>query len=132
MVILPYNRKFKERSQELRKQGILGEVLLWKHLKKKQILGHQFFRQKPIDNYILDFFCKKLMLAIEIDGGSHNAKVEGDKFRQDTLELMGIRFLRFTEKEVQNNIESVVQNIKERVTALNSPLEGSTAEPGGM
>ena len=65
--IFQYNSKLKERARYLRSNGTLSEVLLWRHLKGKQMLGFDFDRQKPIDNYIVDFFCNELMLAIEID-----------------------------------------------------------------
>jgi very-short-patch-repair endonuclease len=70
--ILPYSPNLKELARKLRKSSTLSEVLLWRHLKGKQMLGYDFHRQKPIDNYIVDFFCKDLMLAIEIDGVSHD------------------------------------------------------------
>ncbi|MGV2481542.1 UNVERIFIED_CONTAM: DUF559 domain-containing protein, partial [Salmonella enterica subsp. enterica serovar Weltevreden] len=69
--ILPYNPALKELAQRLRKQGILSEVLLWKKIKNKS-LGVEFHRQVPLDNYIVDFYCHELMLAIEIDGNSHD------------------------------------------------------------
>lgn len=65
--IIPYNSKLKELARDLRKQGIYSEVVLWKSLKGKQVLGFDFHRQRPIDEYIVDFFCSELMLAIEID-----------------------------------------------------------------
>jgi very-short-patch-repair endonuclease len=78
--IIPYNPKLKEIAQKLRKQGILSEVLLWKELKGKKMMGYDFHRQKPLENYIVDFFCNELMLIIEIDGSSHNDDtVENDR-----------------------------------------------------
>lgn len=68
--IIPYNPRLKELARNLRKQGILSEVLLWKHIQKKS-LGVEFHRQVPLDEYIVDFYCHELMLAIEIDGNSH-------------------------------------------------------------
>jgi len=69
--ILPYNPKLKPLAKALRKNMTLAEVLLWNKLKQKQMLKYDFDRQRPIDNYIVDFYCKDLMLAIEIDGSSH-------------------------------------------------------------
>jgi very-short-patch-repair endonuclease len=115
MPIIPYNRNFKKRASDLRKQGTLGEALLWNELKQSKMFGYKFMRQKPIDNYIVDFFCKKLMLAIEIDGNSHDTKMDLDKYRQERLEIMGIRFLRFTEQEVRKNMDAVIREIKKRV-----------------
>jgi len=67
-----YNPKRKTLSRELRKKSTLSEDLLWKIVKGKKIKGYQFMRQKPIGDYIVDFFCSKLKLVIEIDGISHN------------------------------------------------------------
>jgi very-short-patch-repair endonuclease len=70
--ILPYNPILKDLARELRNKSTLSEVLLWQHLKGKQMLGYDFDRQKPINNFIIDFFCSELMLAIEIAGETHN------------------------------------------------------------
>jgi len=63
------------------------------------INGYDFDRQKPVDNYIIDFYCKELRLAVEIDGITHNEKMTNNRKRQDRLESLGIKFLRFTDKE---------------------------------
>jgi very-short-patch-repair endonuclease len=64
--IIPYNPKLKEYARQLRNNSTRSEIILWKYLKGKQMLGYDFHRQKPIDNYIVDFFCSELMLAIEL------------------------------------------------------------------
>lgn len=110
--IIPYNRKLKELARQLRKNSTLSEVLLWKYLKGGQMLCYDFDRQKPIDDYIVDFFCSELMLAVEIDGNTHNYKIEEDIMRQERLESLGIRFLRFTDKDVKQNIEGIVITIE--------------------
>ncbi len=112
--IIYYNPKLKEIARQLRKNSTLGEVLLWKKLKGKQMLGYDFHRQKPIDNYIADFFCKILMLIIEIDGGSHDfEEVQlNDIKRQKKLEELGFHILRFTEKQVRKDINSVLLSIE--------------------
>jgi very-short-patch-repair endonuclease len=69
--IIPYNSNLKELASELRKKMTLSEVLLWNELKQKKILGYDFDRQRPIKDYIVDFYCKELQLAIEIDGDTH-------------------------------------------------------------
>ena len=109
--IISYNPNLKELARQLRKNSTLSEVLLWQYLKGKQMLGYDFDRQKPLDNYIVDFFCNELMLAIEIDGDTHNYKIERDIKRQKRLEASGIRFLRFTDEDVKENIEGVVMMI---------------------
>jgi very-short-patch-repair endonuclease len=75
-VNLPYNSKLKQLARELRNNSTLAEILLWRHLKGRQRKGHEFHRQKPIDEYIVDFFAHNLMLAVEIDGVSHRLKGE--------------------------------------------------------
>ena len=81
-------------------------------LKKLKLKGYDFHRQKPIDNYIVDYFCYKLMLAIEIDGISHAFKEEADEYRQKKLESLGIRFLRFDDLLVKFDLEGVIKAIE--------------------
>ena len=112
--ILPYSPKLKELARKLRKSSTLSEVLLWQHLKGKQMLGYDFHRQKPIDNYIIDFFCNELMLAIEIDGVSHDFEevYVKDMAREQRLESLGVHFLRFDDREVKKDINNVLQAIE--------------------
>jgi type I site-specific restriction-modification system R (restriction) subunit len=113
---LAYNPALKEKARALRNDSTLSEVLLWNELKKDR-LGVDFHRQKPIGEYIVDFFCPELMLAIEIDGESHS--IEGaeikDKKRQKELEGAGIDFLRFDDLDVKKDINSVFRVIEHYV-----------------
>ena len=120
--IIPYNPKLKINARELRKRSTLGEVLLWKEIKSKK-LGYQFHRQVPIDQYIVDFYCHELMLAIEIDGFSHNYKYVAEGERQRKLEDLGIHFLRFQEKDVRSNLEGMVLAIREWIKAYEDKLK---------
>ena len=111
--IIGHERYLKELARKLRQNMTLGEVLLWQRLKRKQMRSYDFDRQRPIDRYIVDFYCKDLKLAIEIDGSSHDgeeAKVNDD-IRQERLESLGVRFLRFTDTDVKRNMEMVVDSI---------------------
>ncbi len=110
--IIPYRPELVERAKELRKNLTPAEALLWKYLKRKQINGFDFDRQKPIDRYIVDFYCKILKLAIEIDGQSHDFKIEYDVKRQKRLESFGIKVIRFTEKEVLHDLDNVLTEIE--------------------
>lgn len=114
-----YNQQLKKLSRELRRNGTLSEVLLWKELKGKK-MGYPFARQKPILSYMVDFYCVPLQLAVEIDGVTHDAKIEKDAERQQRMEQLGVAFLRFSEGEVRNNMDSVLREIemwiKERTT----------------
>lgn len=111
--IIPYNPKLKEVARQLRSNSTLAEVLLWLELKGHQMKGYDFHRQKPIDNYIVDFFCHELMLAIEVDGESHTWEKAGanEDIRQSAIEAFGISFLRFDDKEVKQNMRFVLNAI---------------------
>lgn len=113
MWYLPYNKDLKAFSRQLRNQSTLGEVLLWKQIRAGQIRGYKFNRQKPLGNYIVDFYCKPLNLVIEVDGGYHYAGDQPmrDKERQQILEKMGLAFLRFDDLDVKQNINFVVREI---------------------
>ena len=103
MHFIPYNRTLREFSRDLRSHSTLSEILLWQKLRASQFRGYAFNRQKPLGIYIVDFYCRKTNLVIEIDGGSHDyeeALVE-DRKRQQILEELGISFLRFSDWEVK-------------------------------
>ena len=103
----------------------LSEVLLWQEINNKQ-LGVQFSRQIPIDEYIVDFYCKDLQLAIEIDGESHWHEIapEKDRIRQEGLETLGVRFLRFDDLDVKRNIGWVLDEILQYIKIHPQPLPG--------
>ena len=121
--IIPYNPILKERARQLRKNMTSGEVTLWKYLKGKQMCGYDFDRQRPIDQFIVDFYCKKLKLAIEIDGSSHDSleAQERDQIRQVRLESLGVRFLRFREEEVCREVEGVLKVIENWIRSRTHP-----------
>ena len=127
--IIPYNPVLRDLARNLRKESTLSEILLWKEIKTKQILGYQFHRQVPIDNYIADFFCHELFLAIEIDGISHALKETYDEKRQQRLESLGVRFLRFDDLEVKFQMESVLSRIKEWINAYTQNSQTSPSPP---
>ena len=106
-----YNPKLKEIARKLRKSSTLSEVLIWQYLKRKQMMGYDFHRQKPIDEYIVDFFCPELGLIIEIDGESHTDRIK-DQRRQEKLESLGFHFLRFWDFDAKKNMEGVLSTIR--------------------
>ncbi|MBK7381485.1 MAG: DUF559 domain-containing protein [Ignavibacteriales bacterium] len=110
--ILNYNPALKEKARELRNNSTRTEILLWTFLKGRQLRGYDFHRQKPIDEYIVDFFCSELSLAIEIDGLSHIGKELYDSKRQDRLEQLGVKFLRFKDEDVFYNCDYIVKEIE--------------------
>jgi len=123
--ILPYDPKLKKLARQLRKNMTLGEVLLWQQIRDRQ-LGVQFHRQVPILRYIVDFYCHELLLAIEIDGQSHDHPevAVNDLKRQNKLEDEGVYFPRFNEKEVRKDINGVVPVIEDWIELNRSHLEG--------
>ena len=112
--ILPYNPKLKEYARKLRNNSTKSEIILWKYLKGKQMLGYDFHRQKPIDNYIVDFFCNELMLAIELDGYTHKFEdvVAKDKKKEARLKSLEVSVLRFDDSEVFYDINNVLRTIE--------------------
>jgi very-short-patch-repair endonuclease len=109
----------------LRKGGILSEVILWKELRADQFNGYSFYRQKPILNYIVDFYCKELNLVIEIDGFSHESDeaIQYDKERDRQMAVLGLRVLRVMDSEVKKNLQSVLSRIGDFTlpSHMNSP-----------
>ena len=95
----------------------LAEILLWQHIKGKQLLGYDFHRQKPIDEYVVDFYCPRLKLVLEIDGDSHEGKEEEDKIRQERLELLGLTVMRFWDWDVKSNVDGIVEQLREWIEA---------------
>lgn len=123
--ILPYNPRLKGIARQLRQNMTRGGVLLWQRLKGKQTWGYDFDRQRPIDEFIVDFYCKKLMLAIEVDGASHDGEdaQEKDLERQARLEMLGVKFLRFQELEVQGNMEGILAVIENWIVMHSESFE---------
>jgi very-short-patch-repair endonuclease len=110
--IIPYNPKLKEYARELRNNSTYTEVQLWNYLKGKQLRGYDFDRQKPIDNFIVDFYCKELLLAIEIDGESHYGNERKDKKKDKRLNEIGVTVLRFDDMEVVHQLDKVIGQIE--------------------
>lgn len=115
--IIPYEPHLKEYARILRKNSTLSEVLLWNKIKNKAF-DVQFHRQVPILNYIVDFYCHEINLAIEIDGDSHLYKYDYDLERQDEIEKYNIKFIRFSDTDVKNNMFSVLLSLEEIINEL--------------
>ena len=114
MYFLDYHKSLKKISRYLRKNSTLSEVLLWNELKAGKMLGYKFNRQKPIGNYIVDFYCNKLSLVIEIDGCSHESEEAyiKDAERQKIIEAMGLKCIRVDDLDVKFNLSNVVMEIE--------------------
>lgn len=108
-----YNKKLKHFARKLRKSSTPGEIKLWSEvLRARGFYGLQFNRQFPIGNYIADFVCRKLKLVIELDGRSHDSKVEYDKRRDETLAKLGYKTLRIPESDVMRDIKNVIRTLE--------------------
>jgi very-short-patch-repair endonuclease len=119
-----YNPKLKDIARKLRNNSTRAEIILWNHLKGKKLRGYDFHRQKPIENFIVDFFCNKPMLAIEIDGYTHGFEevLVKDEIKEKRLTDLGVTVLRFTDRDVIDNIEGVLRSIQDTVQKDNTPL----------
>ena len=122
-----YNKKLQPLAQKLRKNLTKSEACLWKYvLRAKQLKGYPFRRQRPVLQYIADFFCKELMLIIELDGITHDNEISHTKDiqREERLTRAGFKIVRFTDEEVLNNIAGVISKL-ERIIAeieISTPL----------
>jgi very-short-patch-repair endonuclease len=109
---LPFNPALKARARELRKAGLLHEALLWNQLKRKNLNGLDFDRQKIIGNYIVDFFCAEKGVVIEADGISHQGREEYDAQRDDYLKALGLTVIRISVKDILQNMEGVLRFLR--------------------
>lgn len=111
--MLNYNACLKNRARQLRKNLTDGEKALWSRLRNKQLLGIQFYRQKPIGQHIVDFFAPRAKLGVEVDGSQHRVDdhVEKDRLRDSYLGSLGLKVLRFNSREVLKENGAVVEAI---------------------
>lgn len=122
-----YNKNLKLPSRDLRINMTDAEQLLWQRIRRKQILGLQFYRQKPILNFIVDFYCPAANLVIECDGGQHYTEVglETDQNRDHALSELGLVTLRFSNHQILTEIDDVIElifQIAQSRIPLNPPL----------
>ena len=112
--ILHYNTNLTKLARKNRNNPTEAEKLIWDLLlRNKLMLGYKFTRQKPINNFILDFYCSRLLLGIEVDGNCHKWAKEYDHYRKDELSDLGIRIVRFWNSQVINKIDVVKQDIEQ-------------------
>ena len=118
---ISYNKALKQKARENRKNPTSAEKKLWYEvLGNKRLDNLKFTRQKPLDEYIVDFYCAELMIAIEIDGDTHADQEQYDKRRTENLNKYGVEVIRYTNAEVLNNLEGVYQDLCERISAIKS------------
>ncbi len=120
----PLDPEFLAHSRKLRKNQTDAEQLLWNTLRNRQLLALKFRRQYLVEPYILDFYCHDYKLGIELDGGQHytDEGKQQDRIRDAFLEAQGIRTLRFSDLDVLENLDAVLQKIVETLTALTPTL----------
>ena len=124
MPIIHYNPKLKALAAHLRSQGTKSEIILWNQLKGSQVNGFRFIRQKPIGDYIVDFYCKEVGLVIELDGLSHqyNEVMDLDERKQSYLESIGLKVIRFEDEDVIRDLPNVMRVIEYTALSL-KPLK---------
>ncbi|NNL15388.1 MAG: endonuclease domain-containing protein [Flavobacteriaceae bacterium] len=117
--IILYNPALVPIAKKLRKNMTFGEIALRREINKKK-LGVKFSRQIPIDNFIVDFYCKEIQLAIEVDGSIHfeEEQMKKDVLRQKRLESLGVKIIRFSDTDVKNNLSWVLNEIKQTILEL--------------
>ncbi|MCW3083520.1 MAG: hypothetical protein JWP12_886 [Bacteroidetes bacterium] len=128
--IIPYNPNLKNLARDLRNNSTLGEVLLWKKIKGKQFFCYDFHRQKPLLEYIVDFYCAELNLVIEIDGKYHNdeAVYFKDLEREKNLQNQDLTILRFTENDIRQKMLMVLRAIEIYIEEFEKHTPGPSQE----
>ncbi len=115
--IIPYKPYLKAYARKLRNNSTLSEIVLWRELGSKKFYGYRFIRQKPLLDYIVDFYCYELELVIELDGYSHELIEiqDKDKNKEESLKEAGLHILRFTDEEVFKDMANVLLVIKDYI-----------------
>ena len=122
--MLPYNKNLKGLARELRKNMTDAERTLWSKLRRKQLKNYQFYRQKNIGDYIVDFYCPAAKLIVEVDGGQHytDRNLKEDKIKDKFLSALGFEVLRFSNRDIFKNIDGVLQTVYDHLGNPPAPL----------
>ena len=116
LVFLPYDKKLTALARKNRKNPTFAEQKIWLEvLSRRQFSAYKFLRQKPIEHFIVDFYCAELRWVIEIDGDSHAEQVEYDENRTSLLQQHGLTMIRYANRDVLNNIEGVYDDLVKRL-----------------
>ncbi len=115
--MLPYNKNLKKHARELRKNMTDAERRLWSKIRRKQLKDYQFYRQKNIGDYIVDFYCPAVKLIVEIDGGQHYSEenIVKDEARDKFLDGLGFKVLRFSNRDIFKRMDGVLEEIYRRL-----------------
>lgn len=123
-----YNPQLKEYARELRTETVSkAEKKIWKGLLSRKQTGERFLRQRPISNFIVDFFAPDIGLIIEIDGNSHFNKGDYDRYREDKLVSLGYTLIRFTEGDAVHNLDVVSDQVRHVIHVLRSEMGSSSS-----
>jgi very-short-patch-repair endonuclease len=117
--------KLKPLVRQMRHEPTPAENHLWQHLRNKQLLGYRFRRQHFIDRFIVDFYCAKAQLIVEVDGAIHQYTQKEDVIRQEFLETQGFKVLRFSNQTILHNTAEVLHEIKSFLLPLSFEGEGA-------
>jgi very-short-patch-repair endonuclease len=113
---LRYNKNLTALARENRKNPTAAEIKMWNEvLRMRQFVHYKFLRQKPIANFIVDFYCSELQLVIEIDGDTHGATITYDHDRTKLLNARGLTVIRYTNEDVLKNIAGVYDDLMRRI-----------------
>jgi len=112
-IFIQYNRAYIDYARENRKKSTKAEHIFWWIVKNRQFLWYKFRRQKGIWPFILDFYCSELLLWIELDGWYHNDTIDYDRHRDSEIYKKGIFVIRFSNEDIENNLEWVISELKE-------------------
>lgn len=122
-------RRMRDVARELRKNPTPSEDILWQAIRKEQLDGRKFRRQMPIGPFVVDFYCSTERLAVEVDGPIHETQREADRARQELLESFGIRFVRVTAEQVEQDLPGVLATIRAAFSPTPSPKMSGDAAP---
>ena len=114
-----YNPKLEINARTLRQNMTEGERKLWSRIRRKQMFGLQFYRQRPIGNYIVDFYCPQAQLVLEVDGSqsADQLVIKKDKSRDGYLKQQGIKVLKFDNLQILKQLDAVVENVYQTVAS---------------
>jgi very-short-patch-repair endonuclease len=126
--IIPYDTQLVDPARKNRKKQTKAEAVLWTILREKKLKGYKFTRQKPIDKFILDFYCSKLLLGIEADGASHINKKEYDKQRTQILNYYNIKIIRIKNSQILNDLSTVSKKLYEEIKVRDSEIRVTSKE----
>ena len=106
-------RRLKPQARRMRRDSTSAEDKLWQQLRRHQVGGLKFRRQHSLGRFVVDFYCAETGLIIEVDGPIHDGLTERDSMRQEFIEALGFRVLRFTNDQIENDLDTVIKKIRE-------------------